>query len=185
MKWKTKWMVAIVLTIGVIGVAKLEEVGLVKKPVTQYVTTGKDFIVMKKWVASILGDDKTETIAVTGKQEDEVPFASYESMQPYEKGVIVSYSQPMPVLARGDGLVVFTGSTRQSGKTVTVLYDDGDEVTYGFVGSISKLPYTTVKKGDTLALMNEETMYLQVKREGINLDADMLATYFSEPADAN
>ena len=68
---------------------------------------------------------------------------------------------------------------------MTVLYDDGDEVTYGFVGSITKLPYTTVKKGDTLALMNEETMYLQVKREGINLDADMLATYFSEPADAN
>ncbi|QTD41588.1 peptidoglycan DD-metalloendopeptidase family protein [Sporosarcina sp. Te-1] len=185
MKWKTKWMTAIILTIGVIGVAKLEEAGLVKKPVTQYVTTGKDFIVLKKWVASLIGDEKKDTIAVTGVQADEVPFASYESMQPYEDGVIVSYKQPMTVQARGDGLVVFTGSTRQSGKTVTVLYDDGDEVTYGFVGSISKLPYTTVKKGDTLALMNEETMYLQVKREGITLDPSMLATYFSEPADAN
>ena len=54
MKWRTKWILAIVLTIGVIGVAKLEEIGVINKPVTQYVTTGEDFLVMKKWVASIM-----------------------------------------------------------------------------------------------------------------------------------
>ena len=31
----------------------------------------------------------------------------------------------------------------------------------------TKLPYTTVKKGDTLALMDEEAMYLKVKRDGV------------------
>ncbi|MCM3637292.1 M23 family metallopeptidase [Sporosarcina luteola] len=179
MKWKTKWFIAIILVIGVFCFAKLEEAGVISKPVTQYITTGKDFIVMKKWVASIIGDPDKDTITVSADSE-EMPFAAYESMQPYKDGVIASYAHPMPIIAQGDGLIVFTGFTRQSGKTITVLYDDGDEVTYGFVGTISKLPYSTVKKGDTLALMNEEAIYLKVKREGVVLEAAVLATYFSE-----
>ena len=47
-------MVAIVLTLGVIGVAKLEDTGVIRQPVTQYVTSGKDFVAMKKWVASMI-----------------------------------------------------------------------------------------------------------------------------------
>ena len=49
-------MVAIVLTLGVIGVAKLEDAGVIRQPVTQYVTSGKDFVAMKKWVASLIKD---------------------------------------------------------------------------------------------------------------------------------
>ncbi|MDN4607132.1 M23 family metallopeptidase [Sporosarcina highlanderae] len=179
MKWKTKWVLAIIVAIGVFSFAKLEEIGIINKPVTQYITTGKDFIVMKKWVSSLIGDSKEDTIAVSDSIE-EPPFAAYESMQPYKDGVIVSYTNAMPIIAQGDGLVVFTGFTRQSGKTITVLYEDGDEVTYGFVGTLQKLPYSTVKKGDTLALMNDEAIYLKVKREGTILDAAILATYFSE-----
>ncbi len=78
-----------------------------------------------------------------------------------------------------DGLVVFTGSTRDTGKTVTVLYDDGDEVTYGFVGKFEKLPYTSVKKGDTLAFMAEEAIYIMVKRDGQHLDSSLLPAYLS------
>ena len=81
---------------------------------------------------------------------------------------------PIPIEAQGNGLVIFTGFTRQTGKTITVLYDDGDEVTYGFVGSFFKLPYTSVKKGDTLALMDEGAIFFIVKRDGVNLDASVL-----------
>ena len=36
----------------------------------------------------------------------------------------------------------------ESGKTITVLYDDGDEVTYGFVGAILKAAlYNCEKRG--------------------------------------
>ena len=80
---------------------------------------------------------------------------------------------------KANGLVIFTGYTRQTGKTVTVLYDDGDEVTYGFVGTFAKLPYTSVKKGDTLALMDEEAIYIMVKRDGVNLDSSLLPAYLS------
>ncbi|KXH87326.1 hypothetical protein AU377_01760 [Sporosarcina sp. HYO08] len=174
-------MLAILLALAVFGVAKLEDTGILLKPVSQYVTTGEDFIEMKKWVASMLKDATPRTIAVTGEIPDETGplIAAYESMQPYKDGVIVSYTDPLPIAAQGNGLVIFTGFTRESGKTITVMYDDGDEVTYGFVGTFSKLPYTAVKEGDTLALLEEGTMYLMVKRNGVKLDASLMPTYLS------
>ncbi len=179
MKWKTKWMVAIVLTLSVIGVSKLEDSGVIKEPVTQYVTSGKDFVAMKKWVATIIKDSSPDKIEVMGDPHQLNPFAAYESMQPYKDGVIVSYMHPLAINAQERGLVIFTGFTRESGKTLTVLYDSGDEVTYGFVGTFSKLPYTAVKKGDTLALMEESAIYLKVKRDGVKLDASLLPDYIT------
>lgn len=179
LKWRTKWIAAIVLAVGVIGVSKLEDAGVIQQPITQYVSSGKDFVVIKKWVASMIVDPEDARIAVSANSHEVDPLTMYESMQPYKNGVIVSYADPLPIGAHGPGLVVFTGFTRESGKTITVLYDDGDEVTYGFVGTFSKLPYTTVKKGDTLAMMEEGAMYLMVKRDGVNLDASLLPTYFS------
>ncbi len=58
-------------------------------------------------------------------------------------------------------------------------YDNGDEVTYGFVGTIPILPYTSVKKGDTLALMEDGAIYLLVKRDGVTLDVSLLPTFLS------
>lgn len=178
MKWRTKWIVAIILTIAIIGAAKLETAGVIGKPITQYVTTGEDFLVMKKWVASLMEDQKAEKIMVTAGQR-EAMLSGYETMQPYRDGVLISYTNPLAINAQGNGLIIFTGYTSQTGKTVTVLYDSGDEVTYGFVGTFSKLPYTTVKKGDTLALMDENAIFLMVKQDGVKLDSSMLPAYLS------
>lgn len=169
-------MMATILTIGVFGIAKLEDVGIIDKPVTQYVKSGKDFIAMKKWVASMIDVPNNESVQVNHEARE---FIAYESMRPYEDGVIVSYPVPHAIEAQGSGLVIFTGITRQTGKTLTVLYDDGDEVTYGFVGKFTKLPYTSVKQGDTLAVMDEETIYLRVKRDGVNLASSLLPAYLS------
>lgn len=176
MKWRTKWLLAVILVIGVFGIIKLEDVGLIEKPVSRYVTTGEDFLVMKKWVASILDNPEVDLLQINYEPS---LLSVYESMQPFRDGVLVSYQQPLAIEAQQDGLVVFTGITRQTGKTITVLYDDGDEVTYGFVGSFTKLPYTSVKRGDTLAVLDEEAMFFMVKRDGVNLDASLLPAYLS------
>lgn len=170
---------ALLLTVTVCSIAYLEKEGKMQTPVTQYITSGNDYVVLKKWIASFIDQDSNDQIAVSGDGVEDVPFAAYESIQPYREGVIVSYAYPLPIKAQGDGLVLFTGFTRDSGKTVTVLYDNGDEVTYGFVGTFTKLPYTVVKKGDTIAVMEEETMYIMVKQEGAVMDASLLPTYLS------
>ncbi len=175
-KWKTKWLLAAIFALSVLTVAKLEQWQVIQKPLTQYVTTGKDLLVMKKWVASYLDDPEDELLAV---HHEERILSTYESLQPYKNGAIVSYTQPIAIEAEQNGLVIFTGITRETGKTMTILYDDGDEVTYGFVGSFSKLPYTSIKRGDTLALLDEETMFLMVKRDGVHIDASLLPAYLS------
>lgn len=179
MKWKTKWIIACLLTVSVVAMAKLEERQIVSTPITQYVTTGKDFVIMKKWVSSWLADEESITVSAEPSFD---PFASYESFQPYQDGAIISYTQPLAIISQGNGLVVFTGYTRQSGKTVTIQYDNGDEVTYGFVGSFSTLPYTTVRRGDEIAVMDEEAVYVKVKRDGIPLEPTVLATYMTGDA---
>lgn len=176
LNWKMKWILSIVVVLSILVLSKLEEVNVISAPLSEYVTTGKDFLVMKKWVASILNESESDRIVVN---YEESKLMSYESMQPYKEGVLVSYTQPVPVIAQEDGLVIFTGITRQTGKTLAVLYDNGDEVTYGFVGSFSKLPYSSIKKGDTLALMDEEPLFLMVKRDGVNLAASLLPAYMS------
>lgn len=170
-------MIAILFTIGIIGVSKLENAGIINKPITQLVSTGEDFLAMKKWVASMMND--SNKIAVMADPQFDEPLATYESMQPYKDGVIVSYVHPLPINAQDNGLVLFTGFTRQTGKTMTVHYDNGDVVTYGYVGSFLKLPYTSVKKGDTLALMDEGAIFLKVKRDGVNLDASVIPAFLS------
>lgn len=177
-KWRTKWIAALLLTVTVFGMSKLEDMEYYKVPITQYVTTGKDFVVMKKWVSSWLGESD-QKIQVSADELAIDPFAAYESFQPYHDGAIVSYTQPLAVKAQGNGLVVFTGFTRQSGKTVTVQYDDGDEVTFGFVGSFSTLPYTTVRRGDEIAVMAENAIYVRVKRNGRALDPTLLSSYMT------
>ena len=64
---------------------------------------------MKKWVASMIKDSEADKIAVMGDPQQEDPFSDYESMQPYNDGVIVSYTQPMTIDAIDNGLVIFTG----------------------------------------------------------------------------
>ncbi len=179
MKLKVKWMIAVLLVLTVVGMSKLEEKGVINQPVTQYVTTGKDFLEIKKWVSAFFNDTSDEKIVVSGEPNVLNTFANYESIQPYEDGVVISYAQPFAITALNNGLITFTGYTRQSGKTVTVLYNDGDEVTYGFVREFSKLPYTAVKKGDKLAVMSDETVFLMVKRDGVKLDPSLIPTYLS------
>lgn len=175
-KWRTKWFLAAIFTVSILTIAKLEQWQVIERPLTQYVTTGKDFLVMKKWVASYLDDPKDALVTVN--YEDRV-MNKYESIQPYKNGAIISYVQPIAIEAEQDGLVIFTGIKREIGKTMTVLYDDGDEVTYGFVGSFSKLPYTSIKRGETLALLDEETLFLMVKRDGAHIDASLLPAYLA------
>ncbi|HLR11558.1 MAG TPA: peptidoglycan DD-metalloendopeptidase family protein [Sporosarcina sp.] len=173
MRTKLKWLLAIVLLMSVLIISSLEKRQLISTSIGEVFSSGEDFIVMRKWIASFI-DEERQTVPVhfTGNT-----ITSYESVQPFQDGVMISYPTAINVQAEKNGLVIFTGITRKTGKTVTVLYDDGDEVTYGFVGSFSKMPYTSVKAGDTLASLDEQTMFFKVKRDGQYMEPSELATY--------
>lgn len=173
MRAKVKWMLAGLLLISVLFISSLEKRHVISTSVGEIFSSGEDFIVMRKWIASFVQEER-QTIPV---QYDGPSINAYESIQPFQDGVMISYPSAIQVQAEKNGLVIFTGITRQTGKTVTVLYDDGDEVTYGFVGTFSKMPYTSVKAGDALAILDDQTLFFKVKRDGQYIESSELASY--------
>ncbi|WP_040228946.1 M23 family metallopeptidase [Bhargavaea cecembensis] len=172
MKWRDKWIAAIVITGVLFGVAKLEEHEVVKTQITHLVRSGEELVVMKKWVMSFVEEGRPEQTIPVAADGAEPAMARFSTLQPFREGVLLSYNSAVPVTAKGDGLVIYTGHTRQTGKSVTVLYDDGDTVTYGFVGKFLTLPYTTVSPGQAIAELETGAMFLGVEQDGEMLDAE-------------
>ena len=48
--------------------------GVIQEPVTQYVTSGKDFVAMKKWVATMIKDPRLDKIAVMADPHSDRSF---------------------------------------------------------------------------------------------------------------
>lgn len=185
MKWRHKWFAALILTIAVIGMATLEDQRILNTQLTKVVRGGEDFMALRQWTYGLLNlsdsekTDQSETIPVAAGTNDS-QLAAYYSMQPFKSGVLVSYEEPMAITAKEDGLVIFTGHTRQTGKTVTILYGNGETVTYGFVKSFEKLPYTGVAAGEVIAQMEAGAMFLEVDRDGVSLDTESIAAWLQE-----
>lgn len=161
MKWRTKWMVALMFTITLFLLAFLEERKMIDYAITGHFTTGEDLVIMKKWVANLL--EREEKILVQYVQSE---LRQYDTIQPFHKGAVLSYENPLAIRAEQDGLIVYTGMTRRTRKTMTIMYDDGVEVTYGLLGSFEKLPYTSVQSGEIIATMDESLMYIAIEQEG-------------------
>ncbi|MFC4409902.1 hypothetical protein ACFOZY_05555 [Chungangia koreensis] len=185
MNWRQKWFVALILTISVIGMAVLEDQRILNTQLTKVVRSGEDFIALRQWTYGILNlpesekVEETETIPVAAATHDS-QLAAYYSMQPFKSGVLVSYEEPMAITAKEDGLVIFTGHTRLTGKTVTILYKSGETVTYGFVKTFEKLPYTGVVAGEAIARMETGAMFLEVEQDGMSLDTESIAAWLQE-----
>ena len=84
------------------------------------------------------------------------PLIEYKSIQPLEDGAILSIDKSQDLYASEDGLIIYTGHRKKTGKTLSILYDTGETATYGFVDEFHQLPYTTVNAGDIFASVENE-----------------------------
>lgn len=179
MRWQTKWLVACILTVGIIGMVQIEERDGGNSQIRSLFEEGKDIHIVRSFVMSLMEEDPIEEV-IPVSVSIHPSMTTYESMQPYEDGVLVSYTTPVQVVAREDGLILFTGHTRHTGKTLTVLYDSGDTVTYGFVENFSHLPYTAVAANDLIAEVQPGSMYVQVERNGLFLEPSILSDWIAD-----
>ncbi|WP_019413872.1 hypothetical protein [Paenisporosarcina sp. TG20] len=169
-----RWIIAFITTVGIIALIQIQEQDNQTSQLRTLFNQGKDVQMVREYVLAQIPKNwqpKLVTVSTKPTEDPMIPtLATYESMQPYEKGVIVSYNSPIQVLAREDGIILFTGHTRYTGKTMTVLYDSGDVVTYGFVENFSNLPYTAIAANDLIAEMKAGSMYVKVESDGKNLE---------------
>jgi len=184
MKSAQKWIIACIFTVGIIALMQIQENNGQTSSIRTLFAEGKDLQLVREFVlAQFPSYNQPELIPVsaTPKKDPLIPtMATYESMQPYDEGVLVSYTTDVQVVAHEDGIILFTGHTRNTGKTMTVLYDSGDTVTYGFVENFSNLPYTAVAANDLLAEVKPGSMFVKVEHEGENLEPSAITEWMTD-----
>lgn len=141
-----------------------------QQTVRRVVYTSEDLTFMRNTLQYVIKRD-VETIPVSSNEHMQ-QLLSFHSVSRYDKGYLLSFEEAVPIIALQNGLIVFTGHTRYAGKTISVLYDEGTSVTYGYVDQLSLLPYTSVAKGDVLAIKEAGELYIQIEQRGklLNLE---------------
>lgn len=107
------------------------------------------------------------------------PLIEYKSIQPYKEGAILSINNSQQLFASQNGFILFTGYTKKTGKTLSILYDTGETATFGFLKEFHQLPYTTINVGDIFASADNELLYIQVEKDGELLDTNELVEWLS------
>lgn len=104
-----------------------------------------------------------------------------EEMTPKGNGYVVTLAELVPTLyARWNGIVYFTGFTKENGAIIRVKYDDGVDVTYGLLSEIHVLPYSVLAQHDQLATNTSNVIYVEAWRDGVPFTEEELRSWLSE-----
>ena len=118
-----------------------------------------DFIWLRQVVHSFM-DEEEQVIPVTTNR-----IISYEEIEPYEDGFLVKTSDDQ-IRSFSEGIILFTGSTKEYGKMVNIYYDAEQlYVSIGFLHELKQLPYVVVQEGDLIGTLNRrKEFYIQLKQ---------------------
>ena len=179
---KNKWVLAFLLVFAFVVMDKLEKNDVLS---TNYGTTllapqkpTEMYQKVRNWITP-----KEDVVTVSGPLLEN-PVLEYSTIQPYSEGAVLSLNTSQEIGASENGLIIFTGYKKKTGKTISILYDNGETVTYGFVEEFYQLPYTTVNAGETFASVKRDILYVQVEKDGKVLETtdivDWLAANYEE-----
>ena len=118
-----------------------------------------DFIWLRQVVHSFM-DEEEQVIPVATNR-----IISYEEIEPYEDGFLVKTSGDQ-IRSFSEGIILFTGSTKEYGKMVNIYYDAEQlYVSIGFLHELKQLPYVVVQEGDLIGTLNrKKQFYIQLKQ---------------------
>ena len=169
---KRKWVLSFLFVFSFILLAKLEG--------NSTLSTNYASLLLKPQKPSEIYDDvvawinRSDELINVSAPVSNPPLIEYKSIQPLEDGAILAISKTQDLYASEDGLIIYTGHRKKTGKTVSILYDTGETATYGFVDDFRQLPYTTVNAGDIFGSVENEMLYIQVEKKGEMLETDEL-----------
>ncbi len=160
MKKKIQWLIAIVLCVG-ISLVQLYAPEKIKERMQQIVYSSDDVLYARAQITKLF------------KEDDEIAPVFYpstmrfHSIDPHLDGFIVQM-EGMKVRASGDGIILYTGTSKTLGKMMTVFYDYEEvKVTYGLLNTIDQLPYIQVKHDYVLGEVNrKQSFYIMIEKNG-------------------
>ena len=85
---------------------------------------------------------------------------------------MLAYEESLSITATKSGVIVYTGHTARTGKVISISYDDGYTVTYGFIDDFYHLPYSSVALGEMIAKKEAGELFIQIEKSGriLNLE---------------
>ncbi|MEK4255193.1 peptidoglycan DD-metalloendopeptidase family protein [Ureibacillus sp. FSL K6-2830] len=175
MNKKWKWIASFLLCTGVLIGNFLHETGRISIDVKKIVYSSEDLTFMRNVLREIFDKKAHDTIAVSSEPINQ-ELLTFVQVKPYFKGYLFTYEESVPLIAIDHGLVVYTGYSKDTGKTISVYYEDDTTVTYGNVDSFSLLPYTSIERGGTIGKKEPGDLYIQVEKDGniLNLEETLL-----------
>lgn len=175
MKERWKWIAAFFLCITVLITNYLYETERISIDVKKIVYSSEDLKLMRNVLREIFQKETDDTITVSSEPINQ-ELLTFVQVKPYYNGYLFTYEETVPLIAIENGLVVYTGHSKDTGKTISVYYEDDTTVTYGNVDSFSLLPYTSIERGSTLGNKEPGDLYIQVEKDGniLNLEDTLL-----------
>ena len=113
---------------------------------------------------------KEELVEVTSTNNREL--VTFEAIKRYADGFTLAYEKSLTITATKPGVIVYTGHTARTGKVISISYDDGYTVTYGFIDDFYHLPYSSVVVGELIAKKEAGELFIKVEKSGriLNLE---------------
>lgn len=150
---------------------------VIQQGIHRIVYSSEDLIVIRGALQQVFLPAQSIPVSMDGSVSELLTFVS---MERYNKGLLLTYEQGLSLHALYNGLIIFTGHMKFTGKTITVLYSEGTTVTYGFVDELSMLPYAMVNRGDEIGQKKQGKLYIQVERDGVLLKMDDILLWMKE-----
>lgn len=171
----------ILLVAAIMLVIRLEDQGVLETPVRKLVTTSADITYLSELGKSWLNKEE-ETIMVSS-DVGQTELLTFTNAQVFKEGFMMQYDVGLPVYAGQSGLVVFTGHTKYTGKTMTISYEDGTTVSYGMLDSLAQLPYTTVQANDLIGMKQAGQLYLSIEKDDTHYSLEQIVQWLQTEKD--
>ena len=173
-KWR--WWAATLLFIVIVVASEVKQPA-VQQVIHRVVYSSEDLIFVRTALQQLFL--RSEQIPVSTQVSTE-ELLTFVSMERFNDGILLTYDQPIAVQAFFDGLIIFTSYTKDTGKTLTVLYSEGTTVTYGFIDELMRLPYTSLSAGEVIVQKQPGSLYIQVERNGAILNMEETVAWLKE-----
>lgn len=179
MRLAERWLIACIITVTVLLIAKLESNEVIQSDIISFVHTSQDIVKIQSIARQALQKEQ-EKVAVSSSSYS-AQLLKFVNVSALQDGYLLQYEYAPSLEAIRDGFIVFTGYTKHTGKTMTVHYHNNIIVTYGFLDEFQRLPYTSVAQGELLALKETATpLFLKMEKDGQVLELEEMLALFRE-----
>lgn len=139
-----------------------------RQMIARIVYSTEHMTMMRNTVSELFSKEELVEVTSTNNQQ----LVTFGAIKRYAEGFMLAYEEPLTITATKSGVIVYTGHTARTGKVISISYDDGYTVTYGFIDDFYHLPYSSVVLGEMIAKKEAGELFIQIEKNGrlLNLE---------------